>query len=67
MKIFAERFKELRNEQGLSTTEIAKKIGTSNASVSRWENDIHDPSISELKQIAVYFKVSADFLIGLED
>ena len=51
MKIFAERFKELRNEQGLSTTEIAKKIGTSNASVSRWENDIHDPSISANRRI----------------
>lgn len=67
MKIFGERLRELRTEANLSAKELAKELYTSDASIIRWENNQINPSIEQLKKIAIYFKVSADYLIGLED
>ena len=67
MKTFCERFKELRKENKLSTTELGKKLGVSNSTITRWENENIIPSIEHLYNIAVYFNVSSDYLIGLEN
>ena len=67
MKIFAEKLKELRQEKGLSMKQLAKEIGTTDAAISNWENQINEPKISYLKEIAKFFRVSSDYLLGLED
>ena len=67
MKIFGERLRELREEEKLSARDLADKIGVSDASIIRWENNQINPSIECLYALAVYFKVSADYLLGLED
>jgi len=67
MKIFCERLKELRLEHNLTTIELAKELGVGDSSISRWENGLRVPSIDNLYNIAVYFGVSADYLIGLEN
>lgn len=67
MKIFAERLKDLRQEKGLTTFELGKELGFSNASISRWETEDRIPNIEVLVAIAKYFKVSTDYLCGLED
>lgn len=67
MKIFCERFKELREEKGLSTIKLAKELKVSNSTITRWETNQRVPSIDNLYNIAVFFKVSADYLIGLEN
>ena len=67
MKIFCERFKELRKENKISTIDLGKILGVSNSTITRWENGIITPSIDHLYNIAVYFNVSADYLIGLEN
>lgn len=67
MKAFCERFKELRIEKGLSTIELGKALGVSDSIISRWENGLRMPVIDNLYSIAVFFNVSADYLIGLED
>ena len=64
---FSQRLRELRQEKGLSMKQLAKELGTTDAAVSHWENGINEPKISYLKSIAVYFNVTADYLIGLED
>lgn len=64
---FSQRLRELRQEKGLSMKQLAKELGTTDAAVSNWENGINEPKISYLKSIAVYFDVTADYLIGLED
>ena len=65
MKIFAERLKELRVEAGLSTQQLAEKLGFTNALISRWERDLCEPSIVALVAVAKFFNVSADYLSGL--
>lgn len=67
MKIFAERLRELRTEKGLSMKELAKVIKATDAAVSNWENDINEPKISYLKSIALFFGVTTDYLLGLEN
>ncbi len=67
MKIFGERLRELRNEEHLSTVKLGEKIGVSGPTITRWENDQIDATIGNLKKLAEYFKVSSDYLIGLED
>ncbi len=67
MKIFAERLKELRLEEGLSIDELGKRLNYSHAAISRWENEVRIPNIEVLVDIAKYFKVSTDYLCGLEN
>ena len=67
MKIFAERLKELRVEKGMNIVQLAKEMGVSHAAISRWESEIREPNLENLVLIAKYFKVSTDYLCGLED
>ena len=67
MKIFAERLKELRLEEKISTTKLGQAIGVSDVAISRWERQERIPNIESLVAIAKYFKVSTDYLCGLED
>lgn len=67
MKKFEERLKELRIENRLSMMALGRILNVSESTISRWEGGEILPSIEHLHNIAVYFKVSADYLIGLED
>ena len=67
MKVFAQRLRELRQSNGLSMKQFAKELNTTDAAISNWENEINEPKISYLKAIAVYFNVSTDYLLGLEN
>lgn len=67
MKIFAERLKELREAQGLSILELSKKLGVGHSSISRWENNQARINAEQLVDIAKFFGVSTDYLLGLED
>lgn len=58
---------ELRKENGLSQRQLAIKIGTSQANLSRWEQGLNEPSIIECWKIADYFDVSLDVLIGRKE
>ncbi|MCL2370293.1 MAG: helix-turn-helix domain-containing protein [Firmicutes bacterium] len=57
----------LRKEQKLTKDQLAQKIGFSNVIISYWEYGKREPSSKALKALAKYFKVSADYLLGLED
>ena len=67
MDIFSQRLRELRQDRELSMKQLAKAINTTDAAVSNWENGINEPKISYLKALALFFNVSSDFLLGLED
>lgn len=67
MRVFAERLKELRLENNLTLKELASLIGVSDIAISRWENRLRIPNIESLIAIAKFFKVSTDYLLGLED
>ena len=67
MEIFAKRLNELRNEKGLTKYRLAKELSVSEMTIGRWERQLRIPNIVDLKKIAKFFNVSADYLLGLQD
>ena len=65
--MFANILKTLRIENKLSQEELAKKIGSNQRQISKWENGIIEPNINQLKAIADEFQISTDYLIGRSD
>lgn len=58
---------ELRAKHGkMSQKELAKKIGTSQTTISSWEKDISVISAPHLKRLCLFFNVSADDLLGIK-
>lgn len=67
MRILAERLRLLRSEKKLSQAEFAKIVGLSTNGYQRYELDEREPTAPLLVEIAKYYKVSADYLLGLTD
>lgn len=55
-----------RRDRGITQTELAEYIGVSKASVSKWETGQSTPDITILPQLAAFFDISIDELIGYE-
>lgn len=53
-----------RREKGITQDEVAAYIGVSKASVSKWETGQSYPDITFLPQLATYFNISIDELMG---
>jgi len=53
-----------RKEKGITQEQLADYIGVSKASVSKWESGQSYPDILLLPEIATYFNISVDELIG---
>lgn len=53
-----------RREKGITQDELAAYIGVSKASVSKWETGQSYPDIVFLPQLAAYFNISLDELLG---
>lgn len=47
--------------------QLSTKIGISQPAIARYELDKTEPRISDLLKIAIFFDVTADYLIGLEN
>lgn len=62
-----DKLKELRKIKNVSQKEVSEAIGVTLSAYSNYEQGIREPSYAILKKICVYFDVSADYLIGLED
>lgn len=64
---FGERLRSLRKERELGQNQLAELLQISNASVSYWETGKQIPSAEVIFKLALFFDVSADFLLGLID
>lgn len=71
--IIGNRLKQLRLDQQLTMEMMVEdfnmKFGENlnTSQISRWENGKTDPGLSTGKQLALYYNVSLDYLIGLTD
>ena len=54
----------LRRERKVTQEELADFIGVTKASVSKWENRQSTPDILLLPQLAAFFGVTVDELLG---
>ncbi len=55
-----------RKERGITQDELAAYVGVTKASVSKWETGQSYPDITYLPQLAAYFNISIDELVGYE-
>lgn len=62
----ADRIKMLRNKYDITQTELAKKLEITRASVNAWEMGVSCPTVQYVIAMAEIFKVSTDYLLGLE-
>lgn len=67
MEIFVERLNKLLTENKISKYRLAKDLKLSKQTVLWWCAGINEPRISYLHKLAVYFNVTSDYLLGLED
>lgn len=64
--MFAQRLKSLRKERGVSQTALATALGLTQQAVGKWETGRSTPDPQTLAQLASYFSVTADVLLGRE-
>jgi repressor LexA len=66
--MFSEILKKLRAEKNLSQEELAEIINVSKSTIGMYEQGKRIPKAdSTLKQLAEYFNVSIDYLLGFDD
>lgn len=58
------RLSELREENDWNKSKAATKIGIPKTSYISYENGVYEPDIDRLIQIANFYNVSVDYLIG---
>lgn len=61
-----ERIKKLCTSNGISPTQMLKRLGFSTGLMTQWNNG-QNPSNEKLKAIADYFNVSVDYLLTGEE
>jgi len=67
MQLFKDKFLQLRKDSGLTQPQLAIELGVSKGVISFWEIGRSEPSAYMLKKIALFFDVSTDYLLGIED
>ncbi len=64
--MIADRIKALRENQTMTQSELAKQLGITRSSVNAWEMGISVPSTQYVVELAYIFKVSTDYLLGVD-
>lgn len=59
--------KELRKKEGLSQAELAEKLSVHQTLISQIERGVVIPSGATLVQLAEFFRVSTDYILGREE
>lgn len=67
MNIFAIKLRELMVENGLNISTLAEVTNIPRTTINNWLNQGRSPKIDAVQKLVKHFKVSADFLLGLED
>lgn len=61
-----DNIRELRKEKKMSQTELAKLLFTSQDTVSLWELNKSLPDVLSLIKMTQIFKVTSDYILGIE-
>lgn len=73
MNTFGERLRQLRMSKKMSIGELVHELNRiyntsiSKSMISRYENGTADPKLENIRILADYFKVSADYLTGIHE
>lgn len=59
--------RELRKNKNLTQEELAEAINVTPQAISKWENNIGWPDISQIIPLATFFGVSTDIILGIAE
>lgn len=62
-----QNLKKLRMNRKLSQQALAEQFNLTQQSIYKYENGLAEPDIEMIKNLAVYFGVSIDYLLGNSD
>ena len=62
---FGEKIRNLREDMNMSQTELGRAVGITQRKISYIECGKYEPAIEDIKVFCRFFKVSADYLIGV--
>ncbi len=65
--MIADTIKLLRQQAGLTQSQLAKRLNITRSSVNAWEMGISVPSTQYLVDLADIFKVSTDYILGISN
>ena len=63
---FGEKLRNLREDLDLNQTQLGKKTGMTQRKISYLECEKNEPSLADIIALCRFFRVSADYLLGLE-
>ena len=62
---FGERLRNLREDADLNQTQLGKAVNMTQRKISYIECGKYEPSMDDIVAFCHYFKVSADYLLGI--
>ncbi len=65
--ILGQRLKELREERGMTQKQLAQALGLNSVTYLHYEKSQREPPLSLLADMAAFFEVSVDYLLGLTE
>lgn len=65
--LLGKRLKELREERGLTQRELSAILNLNSVTYLHYEKSQREPPLSVLVDMAKFFDVSCDYLLGLTD
>ena len=63
----SEKLVELRTSKGVTQEDVAQSLSISNKTVSKWENGASTPDLPMVIELAKYYGVTTDTLLGLSE
>lgn len=66
MEGYVKRIRELREDNDKTQQEIAELLGTSQTMYARYERGANELPLRHLVTLCKYYKVSADYILGLK-
>ncbi len=63
----AEKLVEFRTLKGVTQEDVAQSLSVSNKTISKWENGASTPDLPMVVELAKYYGVTTDTLLGLSD
>lgn len=63
----ADRIRFLREQYGMTQTDLANKLGISRSAVNSWEMSLSSPSIANIIEMAKLFNISTDYILSVDE
>lgn len=61
------RIKQLREEKGISQSDVANAVGITRQAINHYEHDIRKPRLEICQKLAAFFEVSVPYLQGVSE